>query len=477
MGASRVRRLGIDSSLLGFVLAACVALSLVAMTQWLAAQQRRASAWALQSQEVLGVIAATRAALVDVQNGHRGFTIEGTPEVLQPYEQGAAALAALSPRLRELLRDGPQQQSHLAEFERLLPQRLATAARIIEARRTGGIEAAQQIIRTGAPALEMAQLRRVLDAMEDQQEVILHQRAAEQQAALSRLSLAAGGVAFLLLPALAVLYRQNRRRLAAQQGLAASEERFRRLSERLEVEVAQRTQELRASNANLEQAQRRLQQLSARMVEHQEQERRRLAYELHEDMAQSMSAIRIDLERARNGAASADALQEAIRLLDALIAQTREMVRRLRPTMLDDLGLAEAIEGELAVHARRQGWQVKLEVEPQDFPSLPPQLATACFRIAQEALANAAWHAHARHVQVALRAPAEGGLVLAVEDDGVGFDVEQQLAAGHEADSFGLLFMRERARQVGGVVDMRGGSGGQGVRVQLSVPVWRVSAV
>jgi signal transduction histidine kinase len=153
------------------------------------------------------------------------------------------------------------------------------------------------------------------------------------------------------------------------------------------------------------------------------------------------------------------------------------MVRRLRPTMLDDLGLAEAIEGELAVHARRQGWQVRLEVEPQDFPILPPQLATACFRIAQEALANAAWHAHARHVQVALRAPAEGGLVLTVEDDGVGFDVEQQLAAGHEADSFGLLFMRERARQVGGVVDMRGGSGGQGVRVQLSVPDWRVSAV
>lgn len=597
MGASPLRRIAIDSSLIGFVVAALVALSLVAMTQWLAAQQRRAAAWALQSQEVLGVIAATRAALVDIQNGHRGFTIEGTPEALAPYEQGTAALSELSPRLRELLRDAPQQQAHLADFDRLLPQRLATAARLIEARRSGGMEAAQAILRTGVPAREMADLRRVLDAMERQQEVIFHERAEEQQATMARLSFSSGIVTFLLLPTLGVLYRQNRRRRAAQQGLAASEERFRLLTqsvvdyaivmldpagrvqtwntgaerilgdpheeaqgrtlesfyppeedaprraaadlaaaagqgshsaeawrvrrdgsrfwaltvlnaivgedgavrgfsmvlrdlterrridaekarvaeqlrsinERLEAEVAQRTRDLRASNLELEQAQRRLQQLSARMVEHQEQERRRLAYELHEDMAQSMSAIRIDLERARSGAAGPQAVEEAIRLLDALITQTREMVRRLRPTMLDDLGLAEALEGELAVQARRHNWKVRLRVEPEDFPDLPPQLATACFRIAQEALANAAWHAQAQEVDVVLRILGTG-LELTVEDNGVGFDLEQHLAAGHEAESFGLVFMRERARQVGGSIGLERGSGGRGVRVRLSVP-------
>lgn len=476
MGASRLRRLAIDPSLFGFILAACVALSLVAMTQWLAAQQRRAAAWAQQSQEVLRVIAATRAALVDVQNGHRGFTIEGTPESLQPYEQGVAALAELSPRLRELLREVPRQQEALAEFERLLPSRLASAARIVEARRTGGIDAASEIVRSGAPAHEMARLRRVLEAMDEQQEAVFRERAGAQQAALGRLALATGIVAFLLLPALAILYAQSRRRRAAQQGLAASEERFRRLSERLEAEVAQRTQELRAANGDLVRAQQQLQQLAARMVEHQEQERRRLAHELHEDMAQSMSAIRIDLERARSGAAGPEALQGAMRLLDALIAQTRDMVRRLRPTMLDDLGLADAVEGELAVHARRQGWTVRLAVEPPDFPALPPQLATACFRIAQEALANAAWHAQARNVQVTLRAPEVGGLELRVEDDGVGFDVERHLAAGQETESFGLVFMRERARQVGGHIEMRSGSGGQGTRVQLTVPQWRAGA-
>lgn len=597
MGAPPLRRIAIDSSLIGFVVAALVALSLVAMTQWLAAQQRRAAAWALQSQEVLGVIAATRAALVDIQNGHRGFTIEGTPEALAPYEQGTAALEELSPRLRELLRNAPQQQAQLAAFDRLLPQRLATAARLIEARRSGGMEAAQAILRTGVPAREMADLRRVLEAMERQQEVIFHERAEEQQATMARLSFSSGIVTFLLLPTLGVLYGQNRRRRAAQQGLAASEERFRLLTqsvvdyaivmldpsgrvqtwntgaerilgypheeaqgrtlesfyppeedaprraaadlaeaagqgshsaeawwvrrdgsrfwalavlnaivgehgavrgfsmvlrdlterrridaekarvaeqlrsinERLEAEVAQRTQDLRASNLELEQAQRRLQQLSARMVEHQEQERRRLAYELHEDMAQSMSAIRIDLERARSGAAGLQAVEEAIRLLDALITQTREMVRRLRPTMLDDLGLAEALEGELAVQARRHNWKVRLQVEPEDFPHLPPQLATACFRIAQEALANAAWHAQAQEVDVVLRLVG-AGLELTVEDNGVGFDLEQHLGAGHEAESFGLVFMRERARQVGGSIGLERGSGGRGVRVRLSVP-------
>ncbi|HEY0825814.1 MAG TPA: CHASE3 domain-containing protein [Ramlibacter sp.] len=470
MGASRLRRFRLDPTLAGFILAACVALALMAATQWLAWQERRAAAWTLASQEVLGVLADTRAALVDIQNGHRGFSIEGTQEALQPYLEGRAAIVTLAARLHELLQDAPGQQADLAEFERLLPARLATAARIVETRRSAGFQAARQIVAGGAPAREMEALRAVLDAMDRRQEAIFRERVEQQRATLTRLATWVGGVTFLLLPALAMLYVQIRRRRRIDEEKARVAEQLQSLTETLEAQVALRTQELRQSNADLELAKQRLQQLSARIVEYQEQERRRVAYELHEDMAQSMSAIRIDLERAQRNADSGKPVSDAIKLLDALIAQTRDMVARLRPTMLDDLGLPEALEGELAQHARRNAWQAHLQVEPRDFPLLSPQVATACFRIAQEALFNAARHAQARHVDVSLQLRA-GALELAVEDDGVGFEVAQHLAPDGESESFGLAFMLERARQVGGRLDIARGSGGRGMRVRLEVPL------
>jgi PAS domain S-box-containing protein len=598
MGAPRLRRSPADLTLIGFIVAACVALALVAATQWLAWQQGRASEWALRGQEALGVIADTRAALVDIQNGHRGYTIEGTQESLRPYEQGTAAIVAHARRLRELLRDTPEQQTHLAEFERLLPSRLATAAQIVEARRTGGFEAASQVVATGGAAWEMALLRSVLDDMDRQQETIFRQRVDQQHATLTRLARWVGAVTFLLLPALGLLYVQIRRRRAMQQALVESEEQLRltmesvvgyaivmldpdgrvktwnagaerilgytrdqahehalasfyppdqvqqgepaadldravrhgshavegwrvrrdgsafwattvlnvivapdgeirgysmvlrdlterrridaekahvaeqlrSLNETLEAQVALRTQELRASNEELERTKLRLQQLSARIVEHQEQERRRVAYELHEDMAQSMSAIRIDLVRAQRDADSGRPVTDALKLLDALIGQTRDMVARLRPTMLDDLGLPDALEGELAWHGKRHGWQTRLHVAPRDFPVLPPQVATACFRVAQEALSNAARHAHAQSVEVGLRMRGNG-LELTVQDDGVGFDPQQLLAADTESESFGLAFMRERARQIDGRLEIGRASEGRGVRVRLLVPL------
>ena len=599
MGALPLRRSPVDLTLVGFIVAGCVALAFMAATQWLAWQQRRAADWALQSQEVLAVLADTRAALVDIQNGHRGFSIEGTPEALQPYVQGSAAIVRDAARLRQLLQDTPEQQAPLAEFERLLPMRLTTAARIVEARRSRGFEAAREIVAGGAPAREMAALRTVLDAMVRQQQTVFRGSADQQHATLARLATWSGAATFLLLPGLGLLYAQIRRRRAAQQGLVEREEQLRMmmqsvvdyaivmldpegrvqawnagaerilgytpgqaqeqalasfypppeaqqgspaadlehaaqqgshlaegwrvrrdgsrfwattaltaiagedggvrgfsmvlrdlterrrideektkvaeqlhtLAETLETQVALRTQELSEANAGLERAKLRLQHLSARIVEYQEQERRRMAYELHEDMAQSMSAIRIDLVRAQHDAGNGQHVADAIALLDALIAQTRDMVARLRPTMLDDLGLPDALEGELALQAKRHGWQTHLQVEPRDdFPVLPPEVATACFRVAQEALSNAARHAQARRVDVGLRLLGPD-LELTVQDDGVGFDVEQHLAFDADSESFGLAFMRERARQIDGRLEIARAGGGRGVRVTLLVPL------
>lgn len=603
MGAPPLRRSRGDLTLIGFVAAACAVLVLLAGTWRLSVQQRQAMAWADESQEVLQVIANTRAALIDIQNGHRGFTIEGTEEALQPYRQGTTAIRGESARLRALLKDTPEQDANLAELERLLPQRLATAAQLVEARRSGGFEAAKEIVDTGWPAEQMAALRGVLQRMEAQQQALSQERMRLQEESLTRFSAGVAGVALLLPLSLGILYVQVRRRRADQLHLVESEERFRLMTESvfdhaivmldpggrvrtwnegagrllgygddilgkdlhlsafhpqedghsgrpaellrlagerghcadegwrvradgsrfwastmlsaihdadgsfrgfclvvrdlterraadqalreqmeerariaeelrnlnrsLESQVAGRTSELQQANLELELARSRLEDLSARLIEGQEQERRRVAHELHEEMGQVLTAIRMDLIEARRGIDADRRLADAIALMDSVIAQMRGMVGRLRPIMLDDLGLADAIEWELQQHAKRCAWTVRLDVDPE-LPALSPSVETACFRIAQECLANVAHHAHAIRVGVTLRA-VEGQLELTIEDDGIGFDLQQHRGASERPDHFGIVAMEERARLVGGTLEIDTGRG-RGVRVRVRVP-------
>jgi CHASE3 domain sensor protein len=135
-----------DLTLSGFVAAALVAVVLVCAAYWLSLQQSRAADWVNHTHEVLTTIARTRTALVDIQNGHRGFTITGQEEDLEPYRNGRVAIAEETARLRTLLAGSPAQQQRLAALESGLIARLASAAQVIEARRTGGFEPAKSII-------------------------------------------------------------------------------------------------------------------------------------------------------------------------------------------------------------------------------------------------------------------------------------------------------------------------------------------
>ena len=220
----------------------------------------------------------------------------------------------------------------------------------------------------------------------------------------------------------------------------------------------------------------RLQVLSRRVVEVQEEERRHLARELHDEIGQSLTAIAIALQAVKKsgGPALHPSLDECSAIVDLAIGQVRHLSLALRPSLLDDLGLVAALRSHLDHQAQRVGYRAHFAANPDDIRlDLDPAIAIAAFRIAQEALTNVARHAPARRGRMSVKLRRrDGALRLVVCDDGVGFDPEATLRRGARGEGIGLLGMRERAALLGGRVDIRS-SPGRGTVIRLSVPMER----
>jgi signal transduction histidine kinase len=187
----------------------------------------------------------------------------------------------------------------------------------------------------------------------------------------------------------------------------------------------------------------------------QEQERRRIARELHDEIGQALTAVKINLEGVKDQpeASSARAkLEDSIALTGRTLQQVRDLSLDLRPSLLDDLGLVAALRWYLERQAQRTGFAGQLIAEDAQ-GRLSPELETVCFRVAQEALTNVARHAHAAQVQVELRAH-QGSMELIVRDDGVGFDVPAARDRATRGTSLGLLGMQERVTLAGGRIEI-----------------------
>jgi two-component system sensor histidine kinase UhpB len=189
----------------------------------------------------------------------------------------------------------------------------------------------------------------------------------------------------------------------------------------------------------------------------QEEERLRIARELHDEVGQALTAVLLQLDRVRAEGAAGERLQEAREAARATLEEIRSIARNLRPEALDDLGLAAAVR-QLCNDAERAGVLVEREIAV-DVP-LDPEVEVVVYRVGQEALTNALRHSGAERVRVTLTAHGSGA-VLRVVDDGRG--------RGQEREGAGLRGMRERAVLVGGVLDVVSPPGG-GTCVTLRVP-------
>jgi signal transduction histidine kinase len=226
---------------------------------------------------------------------------------------------------------------------------------------------------------------------------------------------------------------------------------------RLEATVQMRTAQLQA--------------LSVKLLEAQETERRFLAHELHDEIGQALTAIKINLHRLERWSTSPQAsepLEDCLALVDGTLQQVRNISLDLRPSMLDDLGLMPTLRWYINRHAKRTGLRETLTCELLA-QRLPTATETACFRIVQEALTNIARHAQAQTVSVTLM-QANHTLHLTIQDDGVGFDQNHLSRAKAKGTSLGLLGMEERGTLIGGQLSIAS-TPGQGTRIALQVPL------
>jgi len=221
------------------------------------------------------------------------------------------------------------------------------------------------------------------------------------------------------------------------------------------------TEQDRARRA-LEESRRALRVLSRQLMEAQEAERARISRELHDEIGQTLAAVKLNLQAI--GRLTADAritaqVRDGIAVVDATVVEVRNLSRELRPSVLDDLGLAAALKWYLGRQAERASLTVEFTPQP-DLPRALPEIETACYRIVQEAMTNVLRHAGATRVDVRVGME-DGALLLTIRDDGCGFDPTILDNAVDAETHLGVVGMRERAENIGGtlVLESRPGEG------------------
>lgn len=241
------------------------------------------------------------------------------------------------------------------------------------------------------------------------------------------------------------------------------------LNQALEQRVADRMAQLQTSHAALLESQDELRTLSQQLMDVTEQERTRIAREIHDQLGQALTVIKIELLTAQrrlapNQSDLRQTLDDVTGLVDEMIQIVRRIATDMRPGILDDFGLEAAAEWQLEEFEKRTGLHCDLEAD-LDERQLDAPRCTASFRILQEALTNIARHAHATAVHVSLQTNVDH-LILKVQDNGRGITPNEL----HRSKSLGLLGMRERAIQFGGRLEIVGVAGA-GTTVTLTLPL------
>ena len=224
---------------------------------------------------------------------------------------------------------------------------------------------------------------------------------------------------------------------------------------------------LNRARGELERSQAELRRLAGVLIDAEETDRSRLARELHDDVSQRLAALAFGLAQVEQNlelapAGTRAALQTQQQALNALARDLHGLARRLHPAILDDLGLVRALQSLCQAISQRYG--IPVHFFNDNLPEkLSPSVTLCLYRVAQEALSNAARHAHAPDLRVFLAGQADR-IELVVEDEGAGFD------AGATHAGIGLTSMRERIRQVGGEMTLFS-EPGEGTTIRVRIPV------
>lgn len=416
---------------------------------------------AARTLDALGEMAQARNSLqglersfVDAEAGQRGFLLTERREYLQPYERALQDIESTFAFLQRYYAGEAASAALLKQLRKVADTRLSELALTIRLHQQGRETATRDIVLTDIGKEQMDHIRSL------SAELLAHETRRLQQGRddvdrtllLSRIGIAALSIVgllalFTILRKGVLLYEQQQE----QQRLLQAER------DRLEIEVAQRTT--------------RLTELARHLQTAREDERGRLARDLHDELGALLTSAKLDAARIRPrlAAAAPEAMERLAHLVDTLngsIALGRRIIEDLRPSTLSNLGLATTLEILAREFAERAGVKVHSQLQPV---TLPPDAELAIYRVVQEAITNISKYAKAQQVWIEL-AETDGQVEVSVRDDGVGFD-----AAAAPASAYGLLGMRFRVEAEGGTIALQSAPG-QGTCVRVRLPKAAVPA-
>lgn len=385
--------------------------------------------------------------LLDAESGVRGFVLTGDPVHLAPYRNGSADIDITLAALRAESWPDAAQRDTVEQLARRVETRWALLARAIERSASpeadGGAESDKRITHDIRALIETLRAQ----TMEQIHDTIL--ASFDNLGDARRTNTVLGmGVLALLATIIVLLYRQDR------------------LSERLEALLQSENERLQSV---VEKRTAALSNLATYLTNTREAEKESLARELHDELGSLLTAAKMDaawIARKLPDEAVAPLRERFDRLLDTLgqiIAIKRRVVADLRPPLLSDLGLVEALRSlaQPGTGGEDGGW-IELDL-PDTLPDLPAPASLALYRIAQEALTNIRRHAQATHVRLSLAAEADR-IVLKVEDNGSGFDPSLRQPTRH-----GLTGIAHRVQMLAGQLDIDSRPGG-GTRIVARIP-------
>lgn len=388
-------------------------------------------------------IAAVSRALLDAETGQRGYLLSARPEYLDPYRRSVVSVPQSLAWLGEYYKDDVLADTLTKNFKAVAEAKLAELTTSLEMHAQGRHEAWRDLLLSN---IGMEQMDRLRDLGEQLLALERRKFDAEMLQVASTLRWSRVGVALMVVLgvlALALFLRQGAMLAAVQRG-----ER-----DRLEAEVALRTAELT--------------QLAEHLQTAREDERGRLARELHDELGALLTAAKLDAARMKRSLADVytpefdKRLAHLVTMLNEGIGLKRRIIEDLRPSSLSNLGLKAALE----ILATEFGERAQLKVQMQiDSVDTDESTAIALYRLVQESLTNVAKYAAARQVEIRLARDADR-IVVSVADDGKGFEASRVRGSAH-----GLVGMRYRVQARGGQFQVTS-SPGHGTTVRASVPL------
>jgi len=403
--------------------------------------------------DALGTMATARShiqglerSMLNAETGQRGYLLSGDVEYRKPYDEALLEIGVSLKFLVQHYRTDAEASQVLTRLSKLIETKVSELALTVRLYDEGKRTATTEIMKTGIGKEQMDAIRKLSAELleRESRNVAAGRNDIYQTLLLSRLGVALLS-AFSLL-ALVLYLRQSAaldRQRQEQQHLVQAER------DRLEVEVAQRTAELTELTHHLQTA--------------REDERSRLARDLHDELGALLTSAKLDAARIKSRLAgtSPEALERLSHLVETLnsgIAMKRRIIEDLRPSALSNLGLVAALEILTRQFAEQSGITVDHALEPVP---LEADAELVVYRLVQEAITNIAKYAKAKRVWVRL-ATLAGQVQVSVRDDGVGFDISAQPSSAH-----GLMGMRFRVEAEGGTLQS---APGQGTLIQVSLP-------